>query len=251
MFYDKLIINRLPVPIQHKWRAVANNIMYEAKKNISIEDIVYFVRKQARELSTPVFGVSVKKRVNNQKLFFASAVKSNTDLTKSCLMCLAPHYLNHCKRFRNLSYQDRYKFVIQKKLCFACLQPGHRADRCSRTDCCRKENCNKKHTTLLHPPPPPPTSDKKPASSESAECAFVGFSENKTNDVMLSIVPVKVRASFGGNFVKTYALLDQGSTNNSRSGSSREVRLPASSYAQPGRTRSWFIVVNKNRYFSF
>ena len=115
------IINRLHVPIQHKWRAVADNIMHEVKKNISIEDIVYFVRKQARELSNPVFGVSVKKRVNNQKLFFASAVKSITDSTKSCLMCLAPHYLNHCKRFRNLSYQDRYKFVIQKKLCFACL----------------------------------------------------------------------------------------------------------------------------------
>ena len=206
------IINRLPVPIQHKWRAVADNIMHEAKKNISIEDIVYFVRKQVRELSNPVFGISVKKKVNNQKLFFASAVKPNTDSTKSCLMCLAPHYLNHCKRFRNLSYQDRYKFVIQKKLCFACLQPGHRADRCSRTDCCRKENCNKKHRTLLHPPLPPPTFDKNPASSESAECVFVGFSENKTNDVMLPIVPVKVRASSGGNFVKTYALLDPGST---------------------------------------
>ena len=38
--------------------------------------------------------------------------------------------LNHCKRFRNLYYQDRYKFVIQKMLCFACLQPGHCADRC-------------------------------------------------------------------------------------------------------------------------
>ena len=206
------IINRLPVPIQHKWRAVADNIMHEVKKNISIENIIYFVRKQARELSNPVFGVSVKKRVNNQKLFFASAVKPNTDSTISCLMCLASHYLNHCKRFRNLFYQDRYKFVIQKKLCFACLQPGHRADRCSRTDCCRKENCNKKHTTLFHPPPPPPTSDKKTAFSESAECAFVGFSENKTNDVMLPIVLVKVRASSGGNFVKTYALLDPGST---------------------------------------
>ena len=97
-------------------------------------------------------------------------------------------------------------------MCFACLQPGHRADHCSRTDCCWKENCNKKHTTLLHPPPPPPTSDKKPAFSESAECAFVGFSKNKTNDVMLPIVPVKVRTSSGGNFVKTYALLDPGST---------------------------------------
>ena len=147
--------------------------MHEVKKNLSIEDIVYFVRKQARELSNPVFGVSLKKRVNNQKLFFASAVKSNIDSIKSCLMCSAPHYLNHCKRFRNLSYQDRYKFVIQKKLCFACLQPGHRADRCSRTDCFRKENCNKKHTTLLHPPPQPPTFDKKPASSKNQQNAVL------------------------------------------------------------------------------
>ena len=56
----------------------------------------------------------------------------------------------------------------------------------------------------MHPPPPPSTSDKKPASSESAECAFVGFNENKTNDVTLPIVPVIVRVSYGGNFVKTY-----------------------------------------------
>ena len=180
----------MPIPIQHKWRAVADNIMHEVNENISIEDIVYFVRKQARELSNLVFGVSVK-RVNNQKLFFASVVKSNTDSTKSCLMCLAPLHLNHCKRFRNLSYQDRYKLVIQKKSCFACLQPGHCADCCSRTDCCRKENCNKKHTMLLHPPPPPPTSDKKPASSKSAECTFVGFSKNKMNDVMLPMFQLK------------------------------------------------------------
>ena len=63
------ITNRLPVPIQHKWRAVADNIKHEVKKNISIEDILCFVRKQARELSNPVFGVSVKKRVNNQNCF--------------------------------------------------------------------------------------------------------------------------------------------------------------------------------------
>ena len=74
---QRQIINRLPVPIQHKWHAVADNIMHEVKKNISIEDIVYFVQKQAHELSNPVFGVSVKKRLNNQKLFFASAVKPN------------------------------------------------------------------------------------------------------------------------------------------------------------------------------
>ena len=97
--------------------------MHEVKKNISIEDIVYFVRKQARELSNPVFGVSVKKRVNNQKLLFASAVKPSTDSTKSCLMCLAPHYLNHCKRFRNLIKTD-ISLLFKRSCCalHACNQ---------------------------------------------------------------------------------------------------------------------------------
>ena len=38
------IINRLPVPIQHKWRAVADNIMHEAKKTFRLK-IVYILCK--------------------------------------------------------------------------------------------------------------------------------------------------------------------------------------------------------------
>ena len=69
------IINRLPIPIQHKWRAVADNIMHEVKKNISIEDIVYFVRKQARELSNPVFRCFCKEKGEQSKIVFCISCK--------------------------------------------------------------------------------------------------------------------------------------------------------------------------------
>ena len=202
------IINRLPVPIQHKWRGVADNIMHEVKRYVSIEDIVHFVRKQAREINNPIFGVSVKRKPANQKLFFSSSnVKPIQKPTKSCPLCSAFHYLNQCKQFRNLSYKDRLKFVIDHNLCFACLNSGHRASACSRTDCCQKVKCTEKHTTLLHPPPP--SDDNGP--STSAKSAYVGANANSATGVMLPIIPVKVRASCG-EFVKTYAFLDPGST---------------------------------------
>ena len=236
------IINRLPVAIQHKWRSVADNIMHEVKRPISIKDIVHFVRKQAREATNPIFGVPTKRKQTNQKSFFASSnVKSpkpHENDTKVCPLCSAHHYLNQCKRFRSLSYKDRLKFVTDEKLCFACLNTGHRASSCSRTDCCRRENCTKKHTTLLHPPSPPSASEENSASEVQASNGFVGARTNNAMGVMLPVLPVKVRAA-DREFVKTYAFLDPGSTAsfctdqllNELNVTGREVRLKTTTIA--------------------
>ena len=58
------IIDRLPVPLQHKWRALADNIRHEMKRAVLIEDVVHFVRKQAREINNPIFGVPVKNKID-------------------------------------------------------------------------------------------------------------------------------------------------------------------------------------------
>ena len=144
--------------MQNTWRVVADNIMHKVKRSVSIQDIVHFERKQVREATNPIFDLPVlaKRQSANQKLFFTSPnVKPSGNATKSCLLCSKHHYLNQCKRFRNLSHKDRLKFVTDKNLCFVCLNSGHRISSCSRTDCCQRENCNKKHATLLHFPPPP------------------------------------------------------------------------------------------------
>ena len=86
---------------------------------------------------------------------------------------------------------DRLKFVTDKNLCFACLNSGHCASSCSRTDCCRRENCHKKHTTLLHPPPPPLRAEEDSALLGPASSRFVGTPTNKATGVCLSrFVPI-------------------------------------------------------------
>ena len=64
------IIDRLPVPLQHKWRALADSIMHKMKRAVSIEDVVYFVSKQAREINNPIFGVPLKNKsfLNNNPI---------------------------------------------------------------------------------------------------------------------------------------------------------------------------------------
>ena len=57
------IFDRFTVPLQHKRRALADNIMHEIKRAVLIKDIVLFVRRQAHEINSPFFGVQVK---NNQ-----------------------------------------------------------------------------------------------------------------------------------------------------------------------------------------
>ena len=135
-------------------------------------DIAHFVRNQAREANNQVFGLPTKRKVARQKSFFSPTKTSQKSVEKMCLLCSAKHYINQFKSFRSLSYKDRLKFVIEHNLCFACLNPGHRAAACSRTNCCRRKNCDKKHTTLLHRPTT--NCDERPATEELVKSGYVG-----------------------------------------------------------------------------
>ena len=168
----KQIINRLPTGLQQKWHSIADNIVHEVKRSFSIADIAHFVRKQAREADHPIFGLPTKRKVARQKSCLSSTKTSQKSVDKMCLLCSAKHYINPCKSFRSLSYKDRLKFVIEHNLCFACLNPGHHAAACSRTNCCQRENCDKKHTTLLHPPTT--NCDQRPATEELVKNGYVG-----------------------------------------------------------------------------
>ena len=55
------------------WQALADNIMHEMKPVVSIEDVSHSTRKQVRKINNLIFGVPVKKKSINQKLFFTAA----------------------------------------------------------------------------------------------------------------------------------------------------------------------------------
>ena len=58
------------------------------------------------------------------------------------------HRIYKCPQFEAMSTEERKKTVAGLKLCFNCLQTGHRASKCKSTYTCR--TCQAKHHTMVH-----------------------------------------------------------------------------------------------------
>ena len=52
----KKIIKRLPYKLQERWRDVADKIINDEKREVTIEDISKLVEARARSINNPVFG---------------------------------------------------------------------------------------------------------------------------------------------------------------------------------------------------
>lgn len=78
------------------------------------------------------------------KSFHTTAVTTQPQ----CAFCNEAHYICHCKKFTQLSVDERYNFVQKGGLCFNCLIPNHSVYNCKQTSTCRI--CNRKHHSLLH-----------------------------------------------------------------------------------------------------
>ena len=130
---------------------------------------------------------------------------------------------------KNQPHQDKWKVVRDQNLCIKCLQSGHFARDCPKTQFkCRVDGCNRDHNTLLHPrpeDPSPPSADpgqsrervtgtntSSDTSGVTSERSAVTAATGAGEQVCLSVVPVKVLAKGSNSIpVETYALLDSGS----------------------------------------
>ena len=68
--------------------------------------------------------------------------------TNECPKCTQLHGVYACEAFKNLSVDERRKFVQEKRLCFNCLKQNHQVRDCPTHKKCKM--CNKTHNTLLH-----------------------------------------------------------------------------------------------------
>ena len=177
------IINRLPTRLQAKWRETADRILNVDQREICIEDISNFVEQKSRSLGNPIFGklpcmekeasVNKEKRLKprndkpgSKKLSLATIFEKNPDsqvrpvssstgskfalaeTAKDCLFCRASHHLSDCSDFAKASNQDRFDFVMKKRLCFACLRVGHQSRGCQKRKPCH--HCGGPHATVMH-----------------------------------------------------------------------------------------------------
>ena len=159
--------------------------------------------KAARTLATSeteVKQISGPPPQSTSKTAEASATKPTAP--KTCKQCTKDHYLNQCEAFKALNIEKRWDFVKEKKLCFNCLNGGHRLDDCKYRKKCSE--CNRKHNVITHKAKPASNSDKKPDKENVATTAVCA---HNSKAIAFPVVAVTVRGR--DNDVTTYAVLDQ------------------------------------------
>ena len=77
---------------------------------------------------------------------FATAINQSNQ--RSCPLCSGLHCLDECKLFLTKPLCDKKAYVIEKRLCFACLAGRHTSKSCKNRLNCR--NCWRQHSTSLH-----------------------------------------------------------------------------------------------------
>ena len=123
------------------------------------------------------------------------------------------------------------KIVQENSLCIKCLNGGHYARICPKTNFkCQREGCNREHNTLLHPVSSEPdgggtsqsqldregprlnTLDGSNSETSYQDGVTVTAATEAGERVCLSFVPLKVQVK-GSDVppVETYTLLDSGS----------------------------------------
>ena len=136
------------------------------------------------------------------------SVKDALSVTKSlCFYCEKVHKLIDCDNFKNLTYEEKYKFVKAKGLCLKCLSGNHFARYCKSSCKCLITGCQGTfHHTLLHK-----NTDTEVTGHVDA-CSSVQLNKSTGNvqHVFLNVVPVRVRCE--GKETEVYAFLDQSST---------------------------------------
>ena len=227
---------KLPVSLRDRWRREAHQCMKRKGKVPKLPELVEFLQEVSAELNNPLFGVGSSLEQPRAKMFAAcadsSVVPASANLG-SCYCCSESHPLYKCSRFQAMSPAERLAFVKSKRLCFNCYYPNHLVRQCKKPAKCGAP-CKRKHSSLLHdafvlhegkrsyekPVGTAAGSDQavsSPTVSDQSGLSNLGatnmFVRNPfQTKIALPILAVWVRAPGLKDYVKTYALLDSGSS---------------------------------------
>lgn len=236
------IIKKLPYKLRDRWRTTACEIQETRNQRATFSDIVYFIERQVRILTDPVFGdiqdaspavsrsmnrTSLKPRSRPKGSSFATTVTTvqhnNTttkgrrpDTTSSakkvCLFCEGGHTLEFCSQMEKRAHTEKITFLREKGMCFGCLCIGHVSKDCRKRLSCKV--CSLKHPTVLHihSKHKEPMTEEEPGAAVGCALVSNGLTGAGGDECKLPIVPVWVKSKKSNHAVATYAFLDQGST---------------------------------------
>ena len=94
---------------------------------------------------------NVPRQARTHQTFVPPSSSKNEAQSKPkpvCAKCASNHLLEQCPQFKEASVSERFMFVTEKRLCFACFKLGHRAIACGHR--CGINECRRRHHRLLH-----------------------------------------------------------------------------------------------------
>ncbi len=241
-----MIIGKLPERFRNRW-LTRNRSIRESGRHPKLRDIVSFVQDITDEITDSVYGdlrakqhsLPARKQKGGSRSMGSFAVdakplqkqstkQQSTKKEVKCIKCGQSHFVTRCPQYKDMTIKDRTSFVIGKKLCLNCYNPGHKAADCQHLFRCKVPGCGQKHSTYLHPksapdpttsttpslqpremttPPNSPNANWVSGGNAQVSCGFAGSNQGK---VALPIVPVRVYSGRMKSYVDTYALLDSG-----------------------------------------
>ncbi|KAL0803247.1 hypothetical protein ABMA28_017285 [Loxostege sticticalis] len=171
-----------------------------------------FLEKRFRAFECLDSKKSTFQQVNTKSFLATSNIH-----TILCEFCSEGHKLCFCKKFINLTTEQRREFVSKNKMCFNCLGGNHTVYDCKKPTTCKI--CRKRHHSLLHLQY---SNEKKGQHSVQKEGTQASTSEHSSpivtclstgevpKQVLLATTLVNVQ-SRTGDYQVGRALLDQGS----------------------------------------
>ena len=155
-----------------------------------------------------------QKDQNDQK---ENVVSDDKQIKQSqCLYCTEMHDLDKCKKFDELSNEQKIKYANKERLCRACLHKGHIARGCTQK--CKCDHCKRQHPSPFHDIEVErfrkyqSESEMSEQTKDEDQAVSHRIKVNRTfiGDTHSMIVPVYVHHCKDGlNRVKVYALLDE------------------------------------------
>ena len=160
------------------------------------------LRAQACEAATLV----EKKKQPTQHIKTQAVKKVSFAATEDdgCVLCDVRHPLYACKKYRQLSHDDKVSLLMEQGLCMNCFRKGHIARKCPAASMCTK--CDRPHHTVLHMEAKKPNVDRTATNNVSTHTSLT----YAPSTVLLMTCQVKVVAP-NGAVTKARALLDTGS----------------------------------------
>ncbi|KAL7857336.1 hypothetical protein SRHO_G00162350 [Serrasalmus rhombeus] len=163
---NQRILSKLPDWLTARWNRKVMEFEEETQDFPSFHTFVEFVSREAKIACNPMTSLHALKsgdaeRAKPSKVrnvgakVLASASEEKPDVegqrgnAMGCMFCeKTNHGIQTCRKLIEKPIKERVKYVQTKKLCFACLRPGHHSKSCEKRSVCNV--CTGRHPTCLH-----------------------------------------------------------------------------------------------------